>query len=210
MNTTLFAIRFARRFALLRFDATRALLSVVLSSPPVKAYNNALRWIKTAGPSSSGLWPQDALNEVFLTPPSSLDEAALAVAGAALGCVDTSRLDLPDIPLPDGADFVPCPPDLIDGTEGIRQAAKQVSPSSLREAARELTKASSSGAAREGGVSISLPPLSDVPPNLSKSGGGKTLAGYGPLLFPLPPSAAVLGFFVALIQYSIANNGVSE
>ena len=56
------------------------------------------------------------------------------MAGAVLGCVDTSRLELPDIPLPDGADFVHVPPDLIDGTEGIKQAAKQVSLSLLKEA----------------------------------------------------------------------------
>ena len=128
------------------------------------------------------------------------------MAGAVLGCVDTSRLELPDIPLPDGADFVHVPPDLIDGTEGIKQAAKQVSLSLLKEAVQEFAKTSTEAASEEC-VSIDLPPLPDVPTNLSESGGGKALAGFGPLLFPLPPSAAILGFFVGLIQYSIANNG---
>ena len=104
-----------------RFEAAGNVIAAVLATPVVTGWNRFIRWIKQG--ASTGFAPQDAATEVALTPPAPVDAVARVAAAGVLGVVDVARLDQPDVPLPDGSAFVPCPTDFVDGTTSIRKAA---------------------------------------------------------------------------------------
>jgi nucleoside-diphosphate-sugar epimerase len=192
-----------------RFPVLGKLLEATLgaSLSPARGYVKLVRWVKAA--ASTGFAPQDAATEVSLTPPVSVDVAARAIAAGVLSSsIDSRQLLSPDIILPDGSQVVPCPANLIDGTEGILRAAELYgTDAGLAEAVGAMPTADRTRASAS--EPITLAPASLIVPQSQSAFGSPfegALFGLKPWLFPFPPAILLIGSFVAAILSSMASS----
>ena len=193
-----------------RFKGTGKLQASAYSSPLVKGYLRFIRALKEN--ASTGFGPQDAFGEVSLTPPSSVESVARAVAAAALGEVKTGE-DGEEILLFDGTE-AERPADLIDGTLAIERVAETFGTPALLAAAAAKASEGRAGGGGTANRDVALEPAAiddGVRARLSASAFGAAsegnLYGFKPLLYPLGPAIALVGFFAGAIIYGEGGRG---
>lgn len=203
-----------------RLEGLGKLMAAAFASAPTRAYIAAIKWIKNQ--AASGYQPQDAVTEVFSTPPAAVDAVASAVAACLLGTYDPAKATGKALPAPnsvpaiDGNGYSDCPPNYVDGTDAIAAVAEQFgSREALAAAAGRIAAETGGGAGGDGEeaeraaiVVPGLPPVEldgddDAEYRQSPSAFGSPAEGltfgFRPYLYPWPPTLALFGAFAAAI-----------
>ncbi|GMH67449.1 hypothetical protein TrLO_g1637 [Triparma laevis f. longispina] len=184
-----------------RFEMLGKVVAFIDSTFLIRGYNKILRAIKE-NTASGGLWPQDAISEVFLTSPSSVDDVVLCVCVGVLNDFNVGILGERELmPLTDGSSWVERGEERIDGPDEIKRVA-EVWKGGIKSLVDDYV-ISEYGDDKE--AIIRLPEIEEI--EQGTSGFNKpfegAFEGQHQYLSPILPAASVLGFFVGMIKYSI-------
>ena len=187
-----------------RFTGFGKLLAGICDTAPIRGQIAFFKWLK--GNAATGYGPQDAVGEVALTPPCDVEDVARAVSACVLNTIPAALRDehmaqqrVENQKRVGGADDECFTCTYVDGTDQIREVAKDAGSSAVLAAAAKEAIGSEAGLKKPSSVVAVQEGAPEQSPSAFGSSGEGAFFGFRPFLFPWPPGVALVGFFAGAI-----------